>query len=77
MDTKEYLEMIYRQNNKAIILNGYLYDNIEECETITELTRLIRDCYENKNILRVKVFIEQREVVLTEKDKKDIAEAIE
>ena len=73
MDTKEYLEMIYRQNNKAIILNGYLYDNIEECETITELTRLIRDCYENKNILRV--FIEQREVVLTEKDKKNIAEA--
>ena len=77
VDTKEYLEMIYRQNNKAIILNGYLYDNIEECETITELTRLIRDCYENKNILRVKVFIEQREVVLTEKDKKDIAKAIE
>ena len=75
VDTKEYLEMIYRQNNKAIILNGYLYDNIEECETITELTRLIRDCYENKNILRVKVFIEQREVVLTEKDKKNIAEA--
>ena len=67
--------MIYRQNNKAIILNGYSYDNIEECETITELTRLIRDCYENKNILRVKVFIEQREVVLTEKDKKNIAEA--
>ena len=75
VETKGYLQAIYNQDNKAIILNGYLYDNIEECETITELTRLIRDCYENKNILRVKVFIEQREVVLTEKDKKNIAEA--
>ena len=79
VDTKEYLEMIYKRDNKAIILNGYYCSSFYEDEPLAEWVKHVRYCYESQleNAYQVKRFLELREVVLTEKDKKDIAEAIE
>lgn len=79
VDTKEYLEMIYNRDYKAIILNGYYCSSFYEDESLTEWVKHVRYCYEIQleNAYQVKKFLEQRKVVLTEKDKKDIAEAIE
>ena len=79
VDTKEYLEMIYKRDNKAIILNGYYCSSFYEDEPLAEWVKHVRYCYESQleNAYQVKRFLELREVVLTEKDKKDIAKAIE
>ena len=79
VDTKEYLEMIYKRDNKAIILNGYYCSSFYEDEPLAEWVNHVRYCYESQleNEYQVKRFLEQHEVVLTEKDKKDIAKAIE
>ena len=79
VDTKEYLEMIYKQDNRAIILNGYYCSSFYEEESLADWVKHVRYCYEiqEQNAYQVKRFLELREVVLTEKDKKDIAEAIE
>ncbi len=79
VDTKEYLEMIYKQDNRAIILNGYYCSSFYEEESLADWVKHVRYCYEiqEQNAYQVKRFLELREVVLTEKDKKDIAKAIE
>lgn len=78
-DTKAYLQAIYNQDNKAIILNGYYGSSFYADEPLAEWVNHVRYCYESQleNAYQVKRFLELREVVLTEKDKKDIAEAIE
>ena len=78
-DTKAYLQAIYNQDNKAIILNGYYSSSFYADEPLAEWVNHVRYCYESQleNEYQVKRFLELREVVLTEKDKKDIAEAIE
>ena len=78
-DTKAYLQAIYNQDNKAIILNGYYSSSFYADEPLAEWVNHVRYCYESQleNEYQVKRFLEQHEVVLTEKDKKDIAKAIE
>ncbi len=78
-DTKAYLQAIYNQDNKAIILNGYYGSSFYADEPLAEWVNHVRYCYESQleNEYQVKRFLEQHEVVLTEKDKKDIAKAIE
>ena len=78
-DTKAYLQAIYNQDNKAIILNGYYGSSFYADEPLAEWVNHVRYCYESQleNAYQVKRFLELREVVLTEKDKKDIAKAIE
>ena len=78
-DTKAYLQAIYNQDNKAIILNGYYSSSFYADEPLAEWVNHVRYCYESQleNEYQVKRFLELREVVLTEKDKKDIAKAIE
>ena len=78
-DTKAYLQAIYNQDNKAIILNGYYGSSFFSFEPLAEWVNHVRYCYESQleNEYQVKRFLEQHEVVLTEKDKKDIAKAIE
>ena len=78
-DTKAYLQAIYNQDNKAIILNGYYSSSFYADEPLAEWVNRVRYCYESQleNEYQVKRFLEQHEVVLTEKDKKDIAKAIE
>lgn len=78
-DTKAYLQAIYNQDNKAIILNGYYSSSFYADEPLAEWVNHVRYCYESQleNECQVKRFLEQHEVVLTEKDKKDIAKAIE
>ncbi len=78
-DTKAYLQAIYNQDNKAIILNGYYGSSFYADEPLAEWVNHVRYCYEiqEQNAYQVKRFLELREVVLTEKDKKDIAKAIE
>ena len=78
-DTKAYLQAIYNQDNKAIILNGYYGSSFYADEPLAEWVNHVRYCYESQleNEYQVKRFLELREVVLTEKDKKDIAKAIE
>ena len=77
-DTKAYLQAIYNQDNKAIILNGYYSSSFYADEPLAEWVNHVRYCYESQleNECQVKRFLEQHEVVLTEKDKKDIAKAI-
>ena len=76
LDTKEYLQAIYKRDNKAIILNGYYCSSFYADESLTEWVKHIRYCYESQleNAYQVKRFLELREVVLTEKDKRDITE---
>lgn len=78
-DIKAYLQAIYNQDNKAIILNGYYGSSFYADEPLAEWVNHVRYCYESQleNAYQVKRFLELREVVLTEKDKKDIAKAIE
>ncbi len=76
LDTKEYLQAIYKRDNKAIILNGYYCSSFYADESLTEWVKHVRYCYESQleNAYQVKRFLELREVVLTEKDKRDITE---
>ncbi len=76
LDTKEDLQAIYKRDNKAIILNGYYCSSFYADESLTEWVKHVRYCYESQleNAYQVKRFLELREVVLTEKDKRDITE---
>ena len=70
VETKGYLQAIYNQDNKAIILNGYYCKDIgngDDTNSIV-LTQLIRNYHENQYIkwYRVKTFLETRNVILPE-----------
>ena len=70
VETKGYLQAIYNQDNKAIILNGYYCKDIGNGDdtNLIVLTQLIRNYHENQYIkwYRVKAFLETRNVILPE-----------
>lgn len=79
LDTKEDLLKIYDRDNKAIILNGYYCGCIWEDMTQAELLQSVRNYYKNQEMenYKIKKFLEEREVILSKKDEKEITEAAE